>query len=294
MSKIVKITQETINSILKEFEQQLRAAKFSDGKLSYSHSFDNIERKAELKFTETAWIKMQSLVREFDKEIAWHGIAKRGDDPEKDEYIVSDILIYPQTVSGTTVTTNQEEYQNWLMGLDNDTFNNLRMQGHSHVNMGTTPSAVDTNLYNSILGQLDDTMFYIFLIWNKRGDKTVKIYDLAKNILFETSDIEVSIIEEEIGVEALLRDAKKKVKETGYVYSGGTYGVITQSFGTYTPPSTANKAPETHPAASASSHQVSAEGGKSDNTTPKNKKYKKKSEKSITASHSLGGFYDFY
>jgi hypothetical protein len=36
--------------------------------------------------------------------------------------------------------------------------------------MGTTPSGVDTNLYDQLLGQLEDDMFYIFMIWNKRWE----------------------------------------------------------------------------------------------------------------------------
>lgn len=253
MSKIVKITPEVFNSIVEEFKGALSGLKMYEGKISYSKSFDKVERTADLRFTEIAWLKMQALVREYDKEVAWHGVAHRGSDPNKDEYIISDILVYPQEVSGATVTTDQKEYQNWLFELDNDVFNNLRMQGHSHVNMSVTPSAVDTTLYESLLSQLDDTMFYIFLIWNKRGDKTVKIYDLAKNIMFDTSDIKVSIIDDGTGVEALLRDAKEKVKERSPSFSGynqgfGNYGSSysygSSSYGNYTPPATKPKTEE--------------------------------------------------
>ena len=87
------------------------------------------------------------------------------------------------------------------------------MQGHSHVNMSTTPSSVDTALYDQILDQLDDDMFYIFLIWNKKNDKTIKIYDMAKNVLFETSDITVSILSENESIEEFLSDAKKLVQD---------------------------------------------------------------------------------
>lgn len=191
MSKIIKMTPENIAELRKDFEEALRGMKLSDGKISFTRTFGTIQRKATLQFTEIAWLKMQTLVREFDKEVAWHGIAKRGDEDGKDSYIISDILVYPQEVTGATVNTDQEKYQMWLMGHDDEVFNSIRMQGHSHVNMGTSPSSVDTSLYDRILEQLDDDMFYIFLIWNKRGDKTIKIYDLAKNVLFETSDITV-------------------------------------------------------------------------------------------------------
>ena len=253
MSKIIKITPDVFDGIVEDFKKTLGNLKMSEGKINFTRSFNQIERTAELRFTEIAWLKMQALIREYDKEVAWHGIAKRGENPDKDEYIISDILVYPQEVSGATVNTDQAEYQNWLFQLENDVFNNLRMQGHSHVNMGVAPSAVDTTLYEGLLSQLDDTMFYIFLIWNKRGDKMVKIYDLEKNILFETADVKISIIDDGSGVEALLRDAKTKVKEKVYSYNSSTSfrgsgvykGGYTGSYGNYSPPNsgTAPKGP---------------------------------------------------
>ena len=212
MSKIIKITSEDIDEIRKDFEEALKNVKLSDGKISYSKTFGNTNRKAMLYFTELAYLKMLALVRVFDKEVAWHGIAKRCDD-EDDAYIISDILVYPQEVTGATVNTDQEEYQDWLMGHEDDVFNNIRMQGHSHVNMSTSPSSVDTSLYNRILEQLDGDMFYIFLIWNKRGEKTVMIYDLEKNVLFESGDITVKVREGEIGMERFLNEAKEMVKD---------------------------------------------------------------------------------
>lgn len=212
MAKIIQLTPECIEQARHEFEESLAKLKLSDGKITFTKSFSTIQRRATIYFTEIAWLKMQTLIREFDKEVAWHGVTVRGEDPEKDEYFITDIIVYPQTVTGVTVTTDQEEYEHWLDGLDNDVFNNLRMQGHSHVNMGTTPSGVDNNLYESILGQLKSTMFYIFMIWNKRGEKTIKLYDMAKNVLFETADCTVSILDDGTGTEAFLKDAKSKVR----------------------------------------------------------------------------------
>lgn len=213
MSKIIKMTPEHIEECKRDFEESLRNAKLSDGRISFSKSFSSIDRKARVMFTEIAWLKMQTLIREFNNEVAWHGIAMRGDD---DDYIISDILVYPQEVTGATVTTDQEKYQMWLMSHEDDVFNNIRMQGHSHVNMQVTPSGVDTSLYDRILDQLDDTMFYIFMIYNKRGDKTIKIYDMAKNVMFDTSDVTVAIMDDGTGTEKFLRDAKEMVKTKSY------------------------------------------------------------------------------
>lgn len=237
MAKIIKLTPELLADIRKDFEEALMKAKFADGKIDFTKSFTSISRKATVYFTEMAWLKMQSLISEFDKEVAWHGIAYRGDDPAKDEYTITDIMVYPQEVTGSTVTTDQEKYQSWLMSHDDDVFNNIRMQGHSHVNMSTSPSGVDLTLYEKILDQLDDTMFYIFLIYNKRGEKTYKIYDMAKNILFETSDVTVKIVDDGSGLTSFLEDAKSKVQTKTYQYTGayngqnGAYGSGSYSYG---------------------------------------------------------------
>lgn len=221
MSRIIKMTQQNLDDIRAEFEIALSGAKLSDGKISFTKTFGTIDRKATLYFEEIAYQKMLALVREFDKEVAWHGLARRGGDPNKDEYIIYDILVYPQEVTGATVNTDQEKYQMWLMSHEDDVFNAIRMQGHSHVHMNTSPSTVDTSLYEQILDQLDDTMFYIFLIWNKRGDRTIKIYDMQKNVLFETTDITVSILDNGNGISGIIKQAKELVHEK-YTSSNGT------------------------------------------------------------------------
>lgn len=218
MSKIIKMTPEYLNQVLEEFKKELESGRFSDGKINFSKTFSTIDRKATVYFTELAWLKMKTLVREFSKEVAWHGIAKRGEDESKDEYFIEDILVYPQEVTGATVSTDQEKYQMWLMEHDDEVFNNIRMQGHSHVNMGVTPSGVDTALYERILSQLDDDMFYIFMIWNKSDAKTVKIYDMKKNILFETSDVTVEVLDDGTGIESFLKNAKDLVVDKTYSY----------------------------------------------------------------------------
>lgn len=222
MSKIIKVTSKEIDEIRKDFEETLKSVKLSDGKISFTKTFCDTSQKATLYFEELAYLKMLALVREFDKEVAWHGVARRCED-EENAYIVSDILVYPQEVTGATVNTDQKEYEKWLMSYDDEVFNNIRMQGHSHVNMGTSPSSVDTSLYNRILEQLDGDMFYIFLIWNKRNEKTIMIYDLEKNVLFEPGDITVAICEGDIGMEKFLKEAKEMVQDKAKTYTYPTY-----------------------------------------------------------------------
>lgn len=288
MSKIIKMTSQNLDELRKDFEEALKGVKLSDGKINFTKTFGNIQRKATLYFTELAYLKMLTLVREFDKEVAWHGIAKRHD-TEEDAYVISDILVYPQEVTGATVNTDQEKYQMWLMSHEDDVFDNIRMQGHSHVNMGTTPSTVDTSLYERLLDQLDDTMFYIFLIWNKRNEKTIKIYDLAKNVLFETADVTVSLIEDGTGMEKFLNTAKEMVQDKKYTPTtptnygkpygyGGYYGTYGNQQNMYGNSQKKDETPKTQTQATNSS----ASSGKT--------KRKKKKQKGSTQSTKSGNW----
>lgn len=227
MSKLIKATEETIAAARAKFEEAVKLMKSDNGKLTFTLDMGAVDRKATLYFTELAWLKMTELVSDFNSEVGWHGVARRGDDPEKDEYIVSDIMVYPQEVTGATVTTDQTEYNQWLFSFDNDVFNHIRFQGHSHVNMGVTPSGTDLSLYSRILDMLGPRDFYIFLIINKSGQMTIKIYDMAKNILFETNDVEVRPFSKEIGLMDFIKQAKEIVKTKAYTtptYSGNYSG----------------------------------------------------------------------
>ena len=231
MSKVIKLTSEQVQECRKDFDTALATMKLTDGKISFIKTIFCPNEKATLYFDPLAWRKMLTLVKEFDKEVAWHGVAYRGEDETKNEYYISDILVYPQKVTGATVNTDQEKYEMWLMQHNDDVFNNIRMQGHSHVNMSVSPSCVDETHQAKILEQLEDDMFYIFLIWNKSGAKFIKIYDLKKNILFETADITVEVLDDGSGIDEFLAEAKKIVEDktttpyTGFgtnIYHGGT------------------------------------------------------------------------
>lgn len=225
MSKIIKLTPDYIEECRKEFEETLHTVKVADGKISFSKVLGTVSRKATVYFTEMAWLKMQALIREFDKEIAWHGVAHRGDNPETDDYYITDILVYPQEVGGASVEMDVGKYANWLAeNFEDERFNNIRMQGHSHVNMAVNPSGVDLTHQEAILDQLTDEMFYIFMIWNKSNSNNIKIYDMQKNILFEDGDVTYEVLSDGYGIDDFVKDAKTMVTERTYKAPGYTYG----------------------------------------------------------------------
>ena len=225
MSKVIKVTEEELNKLKEEFAKALEEGKWPDGRVEFKSNLGTIDRKATVYFSDLAWRKMWGLVQEFSDEVAWHGVARRG---ENDDYFIDDIVVYPQEVNGTTVTADQEAYDKWLISLDDNTFNSLRFHGHSHVNMGTSPSGTDWDLRRKILQGLSDEDFYIFNIWNKSKSKDAMIYDMGKNVLFETNDIEVKILDES-GYETFIKEAKDTVKKKTTTYSYNYAGTAVKS-----------------------------------------------------------------
>lgn len=214
MSKPIRLTGELLEKIKAEFVETVKSMKMFDGKIKYEKSFrwkDSVDDKAYIVFTPVAFAKMTMLVQGFDSEVAWHGVVDV--DPEvPNVFNIVDILVYPQLVDGSNVNTDQAAYTDWLYGLEDGVFERVRMQGHSHVNFSTRPSSVDDSHQESILKQVGDDMFYIFMIWNKKFEHTIRIFDMKNNTLYEDGDIEVLICQDGVDLNAFMKDAKEIVK----------------------------------------------------------------------------------
>lgn len=180
--------KQIIADTLEQFSKGTRSVTITlDSLLKMSKPKD--EDKPKVIVTEKAHKKMQALVKNTDKEIAWHGTVIRKDDMT---FVIKDILVYPQKVTGATVDSDDDLYPLWLDELDDNTFNSIRMQGHSHVNMGTSPSAVDLTFYETLIPHIKD--FYIFIILNKSGSMWINLYDLELNLVYETDDLNVKFV----------------------------------------------------------------------------------------------------
>lgn len=212
MSKKIRLTTTEIDALIKKIRNKLEKEKSTDGEINISEKTESVDERATVYFKPVAWTKMCQLIHGFDTEVGWHGIAKKLNG--KHEYLIEDILIYPQEVSGVTVEMDEDDYDPWLVSLTENEFNNLRMQGHSHVNMGVSPSGTDLDGNKKILSTLGDDMFYIFMIWNKKLERNIKIYDLEDNIFFENKDIDVEFTEYDS--ELFLENAAEMVSKKTY------------------------------------------------------------------------------
>ena len=225
MAKPITITEEVLNQLREEFENKLKNLKCSDGKFKFEKKLDNINKKAELVFDEEVWLKMNMLISANDKEVGWHFLARRNEPKEGYDasYFLYGIEVYPQQVTGTTVNTDKAEYESWLYDHNDEDFSHLRAHGHSHVNMGTSPSSVDTKMYEDFLGDLSEDDFYVFSIWNKKGDHWVNIYDLKENIMFENKDVDVIYQYTEGGALDFVSKSKDMVKAVTYTAPKTSY-----------------------------------------------------------------------
>ena len=217
MPKPIVLTEAMKQQARADFSAMLDSLKMSDGELSYNMSYSLKDCKAVVLFTQMAYRKILALVLGFQDEVAWHGIASRAGDSQ---FLIEDIFVYPQEVTDRTVITDQGTYTNWLYEFDDDTFNQIRMQGHSHVNMGVTPSETDDDHRQKILAQLESDMFYIFMIWNKSLSVHTLIYDMAQNVLYESDDVEIEVLDDEHMGE-FLADATNKVRKPTHKAKAG-------------------------------------------------------------------------
>lgn len=223
----IRLTEEAINAYVTALKEQLanmRLYKKTTFSVDPTKSIQSTTRPV-INFNALAYLKMLTLVDSCATECAWHGIVEANE--ERTRFDIVDILVYPQTITGTTVQTDELKYTEWKNALSDDVYNNLRMQGHSHVNFGTTPSGVDTTLYENMLNVMSQNSYYIFMITNKKRSFWFEIHDLANNIIYETVDIDVTVSGEDL---AEWYKTQKEMFKTqtisskpGVVYGGPQY-----------------------------------------------------------------------
>ena len=136
--------------------------------------------------TPNAYLKMRKLVDATSSEIGWYGTVSEYPGLER-VYLIDDIIVYPQTVTGATCEQDESKMFEFEMSLTTEQVNKKRFQGHSHVNMGVTPSGVDEAFYQDLLTQVTD--YFIIAITNKRNEYTVRFYDMENNILYSNIPI---------------------------------------------------------------------------------------------------------
>ena len=152
--------------------------------------------KINVRISPVAFMKMQTLVTGFDKEVGWYGTVER----IEDGFRVTDVLVFPQYTSATYIDDERDdplEFRNWLDTLTDEQYNSRRLWAHSHVNMGVTPSGVDTDMFKrfkeSCCVEGIPNRFTLCLIINKRSQMFWWAYDADAKKEYKDKDINVMI-----------------------------------------------------------------------------------------------------
>lgn len=255
MIRPIKLTDALINECVEEFRKSISASRMYSGSLKYEKTFrwQGSLPPAQIVFSIPAYLKMVKLIDHFSSEVAWHCTVKR-DTEHPEVFHVQDVFVSPQQVTGTTVNSDQAEYDQWLCQLPDEVFADLKMQCHSHVNMGCTPSGTDREHWSGVLNALveEGDVFYIFMIWNKSLKYTAQVYDLTNNTYYDGDDVKVSAEDFGVDLATFIEEAKASVKTKTYTSPPG--------FGSY--PSATKPSPTTAPPAAASPAPVTSIGTK--------------------------------
>ena len=202
--KIIKYNEDELQKIELKFKDYISKLKEGD-KVKFEYEPSKEFTKPKLIVSQVALMKMRSLVQNCGKEIGWNGTAVRIDGG----YKIEDIYVYPQRVTAATVVCDEIETANWLTNLPEGVWEKLKFQGHSHVNMGITPSGTDETMYSNYLNQLGDDDFMIFMIMNKSDNMYLQIIDKRDNKIYYKSDIDY-IVE---GMDDFWEESKSQLKE---------------------------------------------------------------------------------
>jgi len=127
-------------------------------------------------YSNRAWQKMKQAISMCPDEVGWLGTV----DTVEGGYLVTDIHVPEQIVTGTETDISAESLANLAEELDYP--ENLFYWGHSHVNMGVSPSGQDEQQTAEYLEHND---VFIRGIYNKKGDSKVDVFDMVEGMLYQ-------------------------------------------------------------------------------------------------------------
>jgi hypothetical protein len=174
--------------------------------------------------TSEALTKMQVYVAECSDEIGWLGTARMN--KEARTVIIDDVYLFEQDVHGATTEITPEGLTDFATELLEkgeegiEIWNNLKMWGHSHVNMGITPSGQDNSQMKTFKEGGHD--WFIRLIANKKGEMKLDLYDYETGVTYldlpwvEIMDEESNRINQQIEVLYAQLDAHEKARLEAY------------------------------------------------------------------------------
>lgn len=181
--------------------------------------------KPSITITAEAYLKMLELVNQSSVECSWHGLVKR----YGNAYLIHNVLVFPQINSPTATTTDEKDFAEWQTNLILDPkfpIEELRLHGHSHVNMNVFSSGVDDKYQKDLLAKVDDGDYYIFFIMNKKMEMCIFLYDFEQQIMFDKNDIDFKIVACKDDIRQWAKDQLKKYATTERTFPRGKTSLL--------------------------------------------------------------------
>jgi len=158
-----------------------------------------------------ALIKMQLYVEGCSNEIGWLGTATKNND---NIFFIDDVFLFEQDVHSTTteitpegLTAFAEELLQQPNGIE--IWNNIKLWGHSHVNMCTHPSVQDDKQMETF--SEGGHPWFLRIIANKKGDITIDLYDYEHGIIYSNLPWWEEVSDAEREIEKQITELKKQL-----------------------------------------------------------------------------------
>lgn len=133
--------------------------------------------------------KMDYLISQVDTEVGWMGTVEESTDENGiTNYYITDIFVPKQDVAAATCEIQAEGRTKLTLDIlakygdeeGEKIVNSLKFWGHSHVDMGVTPSGQDDRM----ILDFKTRDWFLRGIFNKKGDIKLDVYNFKQNIKY--------------------------------------------------------------------------------------------------------------
>lgn len=161
--------------------------------------------------SKVALAKMQLYIEGCSNEIGWLGTVIKTDD---NVFFIDDVFLFKQDVHMTTTEITPEGltvFAEELLSQPNgfETWNNIRLWGHSHVNMSTSPSGQDNNQMETFAQ--GNHPWFLRIIANKKGEINIDLYDYHQGITYSNLSWWEEYTDEEKEIEKQINTLKESL-----------------------------------------------------------------------------------
>lgn len=164
-----------------------------------------LDNRYELYILPQAKSKMELYCDLSEGEIGWLAYVEKF---EGVGFLITDCVLLKQEVHSTTTEITPEGLLEFWNNTPVDRQATIKMWGHSHVNMGVTPSGQDDSQMEYFK---DGNPWFIRLITNKKREYHIDIFDYANGIKVHMDQADLKIYNP--GAEDLRKQIEEEIKE---------------------------------------------------------------------------------